>query len=212
MTTCRFDECREIETEMAEVIRDFHASARAGDSVALFLLVEWGVPVDLRDARGRTALMAAAAAGNTELVRWLLGRGADPNAPDGDGETPLSLAAAYGRTETVRLLLAAGAERESRNRDGWTPLMAAMLAAEPEETVRALLAAGASPHARALDGTSAVVLAARRSSADHRRGLLRQLAGALAAEPRPRSGRGAPVGRRALYFRDGAGRQPAGRA
>lgn len=57
-----------------------------------------GVPVDLRDERGKTALMTCAALGNVPLVaQWLLEHGADPTCKDKKGRTPLAIALGSGR-------------------------------------------------------------------------------------------------------------------
>ncbi len=64
-----------------------HEAAKGGNTQAAVLLLDGGVPVDARDAKGATALMLAAGQGRTETVRLLVERGADPNArtPDGKG-------------------------------------------------------------------------------------------------------------------------------
>ena len=56
------------------------AAAEAGDLAALRRLLDAGTPVDARDARGRTALLAATHANRAEAARLLtaLARGAAP--------------------------------------------------------------------------------------------------------------------------------------
>lgn len=55
-------------------------------------LLDAGAGIDIRDARGRTALHHAAAIGYTEVVALLAARGADLTAQDADGMTPLDAA------------------------------------------------------------------------------------------------------------------------
>jgi ankyrin repeat protein len=55
-------------------------------------LLAAGAGIDVRDARGRTALHHAAAIGYTDVVALLAARGADLSAQDADGVTPLDAA------------------------------------------------------------------------------------------------------------------------
>ena len=64
-----------------------------------------GVPLESRDAEGRTALHAASWQGDVDAVGLLLRRGADPNAQDTEGRTPLHSVAWRGHAEVGRLLL-----------------------------------------------------------------------------------------------------------
>jgi uncharacterized protein len=70
--------------------------------------------VNLRNRRGRTALMLAAETGDTSVVSALLTRGAHPNEKDISGKTALQVAKegveGKGRTEVIRLLRQAGAK------------------------------------------------------------------------------------------------------
>jgi ankyrin repeat protein len=56
------------------------------------VLLDAGADVDARDARGRTALHAAAAQGYNDVVKYLVGRGADLDAADADGAKPVDAA------------------------------------------------------------------------------------------------------------------------
>jgi hypothetical protein len=64
---------------------------------------------DAADARGRTALMAAAESGNIRMVEALLNYGADLNVVDSNGRTALRWALMGGHDEVVRLLKNSGA-------------------------------------------------------------------------------------------------------
>jgi ankyrin repeat protein len=113
-------------------------AAEAGDMPALRRLLEAGLRVDARDARGRTALLAATHANRIDAARLLIERGADVNAKDGMQDSPFLYAGAEGRLEILRMTLAAGADLNSTNRYGGTALIPAAHHGHVE-TVRELL-------------------------------------------------------------------------
>lgn len=116
-----------------------HEAAEAGDLGALRRLLDAGVPVDGRDARGRTALLAATHADRPDAARLLIARGASVNAKDDLQDSPFLYAAAEGRLDILRLTLAAGADLASTNRYGGTALIPAAHHGHVE-VVRTLLA------------------------------------------------------------------------
>jgi len=116
-------------------------AAEAGDMVALRRQLDAGVPVDSRDARGRTALLAAAHANRIDEARLLIERGADVNAKDEMQDSPFLYAGAQGRLVILRMTLAAGADLRSTNRYGGTALIPAAHHGHVE-TVRELLKTG----------------------------------------------------------------------
>lgn len=113
-------------------------AASLGDVPQLQRLAAAGMPIDRRDAAGRTALLRATAANRTEAARWLIERGADVNAKDAIDDSPYLLAGARGHIEILRLTLAAGADLRSTNRYGGTALIPAAHYGHVE-TVRLLL-------------------------------------------------------------------------
>jgi ankyrin repeat protein len=115
--------------------------AEAGDLAALRRLLDAGVPVDTRDARRRTALLAATHANHIDVARLLIERGADVNAKDEMQDSPFLFAGAEGRLEILRLTLGAGADLKSTNRYGGTALIPAAHHGHVE-TVRELLKTG----------------------------------------------------------------------
>lgn len=114
------------------------AAAEAGDLAAMRRLLDAGMPVDARDARGRSALLAATHANRVDAARLLIERGADVNAKDDIQDSPFLYAGAQGRLEILRLALAAGAELKSSNRYGGTALIPSAHHGHVE-TVRELL-------------------------------------------------------------------------
>jgi ankyrin repeat protein len=86
------------------------------DAARVRPLLEAGVDVTVKDAKGKTALHRAAQAGFIEIAKLLLQSGADIDALDPEGETPVFDAVRAGRAETVRLLLRAGADVRVKNR------------------------------------------------------------------------------------------------
>ena len=113
-------------------------AAEAGDLTALRRLLDAGVPVDARDARRRTALLAATQANRIDAARLLIERGADVNAKDEMQDSPFLHAGAHGRLKIMRMTLAAGADLKSTNRYGGTALIPAAHHGHVE-TVRELL-------------------------------------------------------------------------
>jgi hypothetical protein len=86
-------------------IGGLRSAAQDGSKIEIELWLNRGIPVDARDANGRTALMITAANGHSDATRYLLERGADINAQDGDGRTALIGAVIGGHDDTVKLLL-----------------------------------------------------------------------------------------------------------
>jgi ankyrin repeat protein len=124
-------------------------------------LLQRGADRSGRDARGRTALMAAAAAGRPDLVQAELSAAADANAMD---EAPLSAlhwavvpdyplapeSALSDRPRVIELLIKAGAKVDTLGVFGWTPLRSNWLGYE--DVTAALIAHGADVNAKDEDG------------------------------------------------------------
>ena len=105
-----------------------HEMAARDDAAGLARAVNGGVPVDARDAQGRTALHVAAKAGHLFAAMMLLSKGADPNARDAGKHTPLHLAAEGAhpgdgeRFQVVKVLVAKGGDRNARDATGKRPI------------------------------------------------------------------------------------------
>ena len=86
-------------------------------------MVEAGMPVDIADGIGWTALTKAASYNQTDVVRFLLGKGANVNKHDRwDGMTALHTASYYNYTDIMRMLLQHGARKDIKNNDRMTPI------------------------------------------------------------------------------------------
>lgn len=66
--------------------------ARNGGAGPLSVMLDAGVPVNMRTSEGETLLILASKHGHPETVRLLLEKGADRDAQDSNGNTALSLA------------------------------------------------------------------------------------------------------------------------
>ncbi|MEU0127137.1 MULTISPECIES: ankyrin repeat domain-containing protein [unclassified Streptomyces] len=87
--------------------------ARQGRTEALLEFFDHGLPVDVRDREGNTALMLAAYHGRTETVRALIGRGADVDLRNARDQSPLAGALFKGEDAIVAALVAAGADLDA---------------------------------------------------------------------------------------------------
>jgi hypothetical protein len=107
--------------------RDAHLirAAEAGDAAQVRTLLARGASVKARDARGRTALLAATQGNRVDAARLLIEAGADVNAQDDMRDSAYLLAGARGYLEILRMTLAAGADLKSTNRYGGTALIPA---------------------------------------------------------------------------------------
>lgn len=84
-----------------------HYSAAQGHHEIVFLLIESGVDINLRNYRGQTALMQACQYGHWEVVQTLILYKANIHRADYlNGGTALHLAALNGHSRCIRLLLA----------------------------------------------------------------------------------------------------------
>ena len=144
------------------------AAAGAGLADLVQALVAEGVPVDLCDEAGDTALIAAFNTGRADpaTVQALLAAGADVNARDGQGRSALMWATRGSRSmEVIGLLLAARPAVNVTDRNGWSALMYAAQAGY-FAAARDLLAAGADPSLKNDAGQDALALAQQAKSAE----------------------------------------------
>jgi hypothetical protein len=149
-----------------------------GHAESVRVLLDAGVDVNGKTARGGTPLMWAAGSrdNTTETVQVLLEAGAAVNAKTSDGRTALMDAAMQGNTDAAKVLLRAGADIEEYTEEGTTPLMEAARHGNAE-TVQLLLENGARVNAVDREGRTALKQAAAAGHAETEQ-LLRQ-AGAV---------------------------------
>lgn len=101
-------------------------AAAAGNTDGLRALFETSeLDLDERDARGRTALMAATHANQPEAVALLLEAGANVDLQDDMLDTPFLYAGAEGLMEILKLTNEAGADPTIRNRYGGVAIIPA---------------------------------------------------------------------------------------
>ena len=112
----------------SELLRSYEmnpypSDAKPSDLRMLRMLVDSGVPVNLRDSEGKTALLTAVSEYSNGIpARILLNSGADANIVDENGNSPLHAAAAAGNFDAVVELIKFGAHINVQNMDGNTPL------------------------------------------------------------------------------------------
>ena len=142
----------------------FLQSAYKGHSEKLKDLVELGVPVDLTDEKGRTALMLAAYNGHTSIVEFLLAKGADVNAKDKDGQTALFYTSKRSFNETSDFLLKNGIDVNAQSKKRGTTALMIVAVAGNLDMVRTLLLNGADPTLKDRRGYTAETLANRKGN------------------------------------------------
>lgn len=87
--------------------------ARQGETTELAEFFDHGLPLDVTDAEGNTAVMLAAYHGRIDTVRMLVDRGANVNLTNHRNQTPIAGALFKGEDEVVHLLRAAGADLDA---------------------------------------------------------------------------------------------------
>jgi ankyrin repeat protein len=119
--------------------------ARYGQIDKVRYLLDGGMDVNVADAYGNTALMAAVSNGQSEIVDMLLSRGAKVDAVNKEKLTALMGAAVKGDYELVDKLLKAGAKVNVKNNEGETALFLAVKYGH-YNAAKVLLNAGAAPN------------------------------------------------------------------
>jgi ankyrin repeat protein len=151
----------------------FFDAARAGRVDLLHGMVKDGVPVDVHDAQGYTALILAAYDDHLDAVSELLADGADPCATDAKGNNALMGVAFKGNLPIAQALLP-HCDVNALNKQGQSALMMAALFGHAD-IVRLLVEHGAQVEAKDAGGNSALSLALQQGNAPMA-DLLRKLA------------------------------------
>jgi len=99
--------------ETARVIELSMHFAREGMTDELVGFLDHGLPVDVQDADGNTALMLAAYHGHDVTAESLIHRGADVDLRNNRDQAPVAGALFKGEDAVVRLLIGAGADLDA---------------------------------------------------------------------------------------------------
>ena len=108
----------QFDPQLREVSELLIKLAETGASGSLKLMLGAGVPSERVDARGRTALLAAAAAAQPDCVDSLVAGGAALDSRDAEGRTALILASKSGSIAAADVLINAGADAGAVDLDG----------------------------------------------------------------------------------------------
>ncbi|EQC30147.1 hypothetical protein SDRG_12205 [Saprolegnia diclina VS20] len=103
-----------LKTAKLDVIKRLWAAVNKGDGNRVCALLKQGVPVNVRNATGRTALHAAAAANQNAIAELLVAAGAEIDAVAVDGRTPLIVAVESNGVDIANQLLQARASVHMR--------------------------------------------------------------------------------------------------
>ncbi|RYP31996.1 hypothetical protein DL767_005441 [Monosporascus sp. MG133] len=106
------------------------------------LMIEQGVPVNVRDNRGPPALHIAAEISCYPIAELLARNGADVDQADVSGQTPLHVASRLGAVAVLELLVGETRDVDARDEEKCTALHHAV-ANDHEEAVRVLVGGGA---------------------------------------------------------------------
>ena len=132
----------------------------------LDFLADRGADLDATSNEGWNLLHLAAVEDNADIVRWCIRRNLPLDALKKGDCSALYLAVANGQTNAIQALLEAGADPNLAETNSlWTPLMKAVYN-DNLGLARLLLSAGADPEKRRLDGSTALLVAAARTSPD----------------------------------------------
>ena len=101
------------------------AIAERGDTETLLTMIRDGAPINQRDARGRTPIMAATHGNHPETVKALIDAGSDIHIQDNMRDNPFLYAGAEGLLEVLKVLIDAGVNTRLTNRYGGTALIPA---------------------------------------------------------------------------------------
>jgi ankyrin repeat protein len=94
-------------------------AAATCDTSLVGSLISKGADLEVRDRKGRTALLYVISKREFEMAAFLVRRGADVNGGDRKGRTPLMEAAVLGEVALVKMLVEAGADVQARTKDGF---------------------------------------------------------------------------------------------
>jgi ankyrin repeat protein len=172
-----------------------HVASRCGHVEVVWVLLEHGAFMEIRDENNWNTLDRASSGGHVEIAKVLLEHGVDVNAQDKSNWTPLYVAEGE---EVTRVLLEHGADVNALDIDGMTPLHKASEMGRAG-TVRALLEHGVDANARDSKNATPLHLGSERTKPDVARLLLQ-----YGSDVHARDGKGRTPFMRATEGRCGA--------
>ena len=105
-----------------QLVGSFLEAAIKGDVKTIKRMLRNGMPVDVSDGDGWTALHWASMLNQTDVIKHMLDEKANVNRQTRHKDTPLHRAALYNKTEAVRMLIEHGADVNLKNDENETPL------------------------------------------------------------------------------------------
>ena len=150
---------RDVPTKPLRVMSRLHRAVLRDDVEGARAALDAGVPVDLEDKLGASAMQYVRTVG--PMLALLAERGADLDAASDDGVRPLMMAAQARSLPLVRWLLERGVVADAADARGFTALHRAAEMGEAE-MVDALLARGADPKRESVSGVTPLELATQR--------------------------------------------------
>ena len=105
-----------------KLVRNFAYAAADGHVSRVVSLLNAGMPIDIVDEDGTTALVRATMNNQTDVMHEMLQRGASVNKRNQHGSTVLHLAALNSSTDAIQVLLEYGASTTIKDDLGRTPI------------------------------------------------------------------------------------------
>lgn len=110
-----------------ELMPYYYAAARTGDNEVITEFINAGLPINIKNEKGYTALMIATYNGQKEIVNTLINQGANVCAQDNKGNTALMAAVFRGEFNIAKTLMAEDCDENQQNKAGQTAVMYASL-------------------------------------------------------------------------------------
>lgn len=105
----------------------FYAAARTGDNEVITEFLNAGLPIDIKNKKGYTALMIATYHGRKKIVNSLIKQGANVCMQDNRGNTALMAAVFRGEFSIAKTLMSEDCDSDQQNKAGQTAVMYATL-------------------------------------------------------------------------------------
>ena len=111
----------DCETVFSQADKDLLIATKNRDLSGFISAIRQGADINVRDKKGKTALIHASEAGRADIVRQLIDRTqADPNIQDNKGRTALIHATKQGHKDVSSILLDSGADSTIQDNKGRT--------------------------------------------------------------------------------------------